>query len=68
MGYVFPEPIPLQLCLKDMLEDKVDEKYYLSEKTIQSFEEHARRNAENGNGFGWNVIDVGCAERERERE
>ena len=47
MGYVFPEPIPLQLCLKDMLEDKVEEKYYLSEKTIQSFEEHARRNAEN---------------------
>ena len=67
MGYVFPEPIPLQLCLKDMLEDKVDEKYYLSEKTIQSFEEHARRNAENGNGFGWNVVDIG-SERERERE
>ena len=66
MGYVFPEPIPLQLCLKDMLEDKVDEKYYLSEKTIQSFEEHARRNAENGNGFGWNVVDIG-SERERER-
>ena len=66
-GFLFPNPIPLELCLKDMLEDKVAEKYYLSEKTIKSFEEHARRNAENGNGFGWNVVDIGN-ERERERE
>ena len=64
-GYLFPNPIPLELCLRDMLEEKVAEKYYLSEKTIKSFEEHARRNAENGNGFGWNVVDMG---NERERE
>lgn len=32
--YVFPEPVPLDKKLKDILEDKVDEKYYLSkEKT-----------------------------------
>lgn len=28
--YTFPQPIPLKLKLKDMLEDEVDEKYYLS--------------------------------------
>ena len=28
-GYEFPEPFPLQLRLKDMLEDEVDEKFYL---------------------------------------
>ena len=66
MGYIFPNPIPLELCLKDLLEDKVAEKYYLSEKTIRSFEEHARRNAENGNGFGWNVGDLDADTRERE--
>ena len=31
-NYTFPEPIPLNLRLKDFLEDEVDEKYYLSEK------------------------------------
>lgn len=30
-SYTFPQPIPLKLKLKDMLEDKVDEKYYLSD-------------------------------------
>lgn len=30
--FEFPEPYPLKLRLKDMLEDVVDEKFYLSEK------------------------------------
>ena len=34
-SYVFPKPIPLELKLKDMLEEKVDEKYYLSDKMIK---------------------------------
>lgn len=29
-GYEFPEPFPLQLRLKDMLDDEVEEKFYLS--------------------------------------
>lgn len=33
-GFVFPEKQPLKLKLKNMLEDKVDEKYYLSEKMM----------------------------------
>ena len=32
--YTFPEPMPLKLKLKDLLEDNVDEKYYLSEAMI----------------------------------
>lgn len=32
--YEFPKPIPLELRLKDLLEDHVDEKYYLSENVI----------------------------------
>ena len=34
--YEFPKPIPLELRLKDVLEDEVDEKFYLSkEKTVK---------------------------------
>lgn len=34
-GFTFPKPIPLELRLKDLLEDEVDEKYYLSEKMLE---------------------------------
>ena len=37
-SYTFPKPIPLKLKLKDMLEDNVDEKYYLSDKQIQDIQ------------------------------
>jgi len=33
-SYTFPNPIPLKLKLKDMLEENVDEKYYLSDKML----------------------------------
>ena len=35
--FKFPEKIPLTKTLKDILEDKVDEKYYLSDKLIKCF-------------------------------
>lgn len=34
-SYVFPKPMPLKLKLKDILEDEVDENYYLSERMIK---------------------------------
>ena len=37
-SYTFPKPIPLKLKLKDMLEDNVDEKYYLSDKQINDIQ------------------------------
>ena len=33
--FVFPKEIPLELRLKDLLQEEVDEKYYLSEKTTE---------------------------------
>lgn len=36
--YSFPKPFPLKLRLKDVLEDKVDEKYYLSDKMLDYFQ------------------------------
>lgn len=35
--YHFPKPFPLERRLKDVLEDKVDEKYYLSDKMLEYF-------------------------------
>lgn len=33
--FMFPEPMPLEKKLKDILEDEVDEKYYLSDSKIE---------------------------------
>lgn len=35
-NYTFPKPIPLKLRLKDMLEESVDDKYYISNSKIES--------------------------------
>ena len=35
--YEFPKAIPLDKCIADMLEDEVDEKYYLSEEIQKRF-------------------------------
>lgn len=35
--YEFPKPFPLELRIKDILEENVDEKFYLSDKMLQYF-------------------------------
>ncbi len=59
-SYTFPQPIPLKLKLKDMLEDVVDEKYYLSEKMISFFYKNEQVQKEKGNGFKFNVSNGDC--------
>ena len=49
-GYEFPKPFPLQLRLKDMLDDEVDEKFYL-DSTKEYFIKHSFESEEKGNGF-----------------
>ena len=34
-GYTFPEQIPLTTCLKDVLEQNVDERYYLPDERVE---------------------------------
>lgn len=36
-GMSFPKPIPLEIRLKDILDQDVDEKYYLSEEVVANF-------------------------------
>lgn len=37
-GFEFPEPFPLQLRLKDMLDDDVDESFYISDERTKSLQ------------------------------
>lgn len=57
--YEFPEKLPLEKRLKDVLENNVDEWYYLSKNNIANFIEHKERNDAAGNGFGWKPTDGG---------
>ena len=49
-GCEFPKPFPLQLRLKDMLDDEVDEKFYL-DSLKEYFIKHSFESEEKGNGF-----------------
>lgn len=46
------EPEDRGILLKDILEDDVPEKYFLSEKSIKGINYHKQRHEEAGNGFG----------------
>ena len=43
-NYDFPQPKPLKLKLKDLLEEEVEDKYYLSDKMIKCFTDMTDRN------------------------
>ena len=53
-SFKFPEAFPLKLRLKDMLEDEVDEKYYLSARLYTGLIQHKEYHQNKGNGFGAN--------------
>lgn len=55
--YDFPTPKPLKLRLKDMLEAEVDEKYYLSNKTVEMFVKHTEKKQAQGCGFKFEPTD-----------
>jgi DNA (cytosine-5)-methyltransferase 1 len=63
--YTFPEPIPLKLKLKDMLEDNVDEKYYLSDKMIDYITSKDDKYKVNENNLVINR-DIACSKTTRE--
>ena len=53
--FEFPEPQELKLRLKDVLEPKVDEKYYLSDEQVSKIKLWEDRQKQNGRGFRFNV-------------
>jgi DNA (cytosine-5)-methyltransferase 1 len=49
--FTFPKKEYLKLKLKDILENKVDDKYFLSEENVNKLLEYNKRQKDNGNGF-----------------
>lgn len=60
-----PQPKDKGILLRDILDDEVDEKYYLSEKVVASLLAHKKRNEEKGNGFGA-IFHEGGGQNERD--
>lgn len=50
-NYKFPHKQPLKISLSDLLEDEVDEKYYLSKKMTDFYIANSKKQEEKGNGF-----------------
>lgn len=57
--YEFPEKTPLNLRLKDMLEENVPEKYYLKKSQVEMFVNHMLRKQAEGCGFKFEPTDGG---------
>lgn len=57
--YYFPNSFHLEKKLKDVLEDKVEEKYYLSDKMIECFQHRTEVAIEKGNGFRFSPSNGG---------
>ena len=57
--YDIPKGFTLKKRLKDVLETRVDESYYLKDETIQSLNLHKERHDAKGHGFGWKPTDGG---------
>lgn len=55
--FKFPKEMILDKTLKDVLEDNVDEKFYLSKKMIDGFYKHKERHEKKGTGFKFEPKD-----------
>lgn len=56
--FEFPQPFDNGIRLKDILEDEVEEKYYLSEKMVSGFIKHNSNHETKGTGFIWKPRDM----------
>ena len=59
--YDMPTGFKLEHVLKDFLDKKVDESYYLKDGTIKALNEHKERHEAQGHGFGWNPLTGGVS-------
>lgn len=51
-----PQPKDGGILIRDILEDEVDEKYYISDRALEGMANRIKINAEKGNGFGARVV------------
>jgi len=57
--FSFPKPFPLELRLKDMLQDNPDNKYYLSKNALKSFEINEKIKVPSGSNKGYEEAEDG---------
>lgn len=57
-SYSFPQLIPLKNKIRDYLEKNVSEKFYISDKALKGFMEHAKKQKEKGNSFHAVIKDI----------
>ena len=55
--YRFPKGKGLDIRLKDILEEKIDKKYYLSEKLVHSFMRNEEKQKNKGNSFKFSIVN-----------
>lgn len=56
--FVFPEPTKAEVCVGDILEDKVDEKYTISSALWEGHQRCRKEHARKGNGFGYTLFNA----------
>lgn len=55
----FPQGLPLEKRLKDVLEENVPARYYLSQKALDGLVFHKKMQEAKGNGFGFSPVTEG---------
>lgn len=54
--FCFPKPQPLGIKFCDLLEEQIDEKYYLKQKTYEWYQRHNKECEEKGLGFHFSPV------------
>ena len=54
--FKFPEPLNIDVKIEEILEEPVEESYYLSHEYLEGLKKHRARHEAKGNGFGYEVI------------
>ena len=58
--FTFPKTEPLTKKLIDVLQDDIEDKYFLGKKTLDFFIRNHKKNKEKGNGFRFSPTDGNC--------
>ncbi|WP_028376698.1 DNA (cytosine-5-)-methyltransferase [Leeuwenhoekiella sp. MAR_2009_132] len=61
--FEFPKPPEADLAVKEILENKVDNKYTLSDKLWNYLQEYKKKHQAKGNGFGFGLTDLNGVSR-----
>mgnify|MGYP002852465381 CR=1 FL=1 len=56
--FIFPQPFTLARCVKDLLEEEIDERCYLRNEVVERFLQKMKQNKERGVGFAFRPTDI----------